>query len=164
MPKFSDYSVTPEITDIMEAVLDTYPDVFPGFDLSMIGTVITKKKRSRRPVRLQTVGYPKDVFCDKVYIVEAFEKDWTELTQKKKNLAVFHVMCSIPEGGFDTTSKHYGKKRKPDYEMYVEEFAASGGVPNWMENDDAKDPMDKGSKKKTSRTPVTSKDVAEVTK
>jgi hypothetical protein len=55
-------------------------------------------------------------------------------------------MCAVPDGGFSTDSKNYWKKLKPDIEMYLREFAASGGVPNWMENPDAADPMEKTEK------------------
>lgn len=147
MARFTDYTISPEVTDIMEAILEAYPGVFQGFDLNMLGCIITKKKKSRKPIRLIPVGYPRDVYCDKAYIVEVFEKLWNDLSQKKKNLAVFHIMCSIPEGGFDESSKQYAKKRKPDYELYAEEFAVAGGIPNWMENDDAKDVFDDKQKK-----------------
>jgi len=150
MARFVDYTVSPEIVDIMEAILEAYPNIFPGFDLNRLGCVVTKKKKSKKPIRLVPVGYPRDVYCDKTYVVEVFEKLWGALSQKKKNLAVFHVMCSIPEGGFDEGSKQYGKKRKPDYELFAEEFAITGGVPNWMENDDAKDVFE-GKKKKAKK-------------
>jgi hypothetical protein len=80
---------------------------------------------------------------------------WDGLDQKQKNLAVFHVMCMIPEDGFDPESRHFAKKRPYEIEMYMDEYAACGGVPNWMENPDAKDPlrMEKGGKSK--KEPVT---------
>jgi hypothetical protein len=65
------------------------------------------------------------------------------MTPKQKNLAVFHIMCAIPEDGFTESANHYGKKIKPEISMYMREFAASGGVPNWMENPAAVDPMER---------------------
>jgi len=163
MPKVIDYHVGPEVTDIMEKMLQTFPEVFSGFDVNLISCVHTKNKESaRKPLMLKAVRYPYDVWLNKVYIVEVAEKTWAEMDQKRKNLAVFHTMCAIPEGAFDPESKDYARIKRPDYELYAEEFAVSGGVPNWMENDDAHDPMEKSKKKKVARNPVTVEDVANV--
>ncbi len=142
MPKFTDYEVNNEVQDIMEKILTKFPKVFPGFDTNKIGCVFTKEKKSRKAIKILPVGYPRDVWIDKVYIVEVFNDVWGELNPKQRNLAVFHAMCAVPEGGFDPESSSYGKKRKYDYEMYAEEFAVTNGVPNWMENDDARDVFD----------------------
>jgi hypothetical protein len=104
----------------------------------------------------------------KVYIIEVADETWSEMGEKKKRLSVFHTMCAIPEGAFDAQSENYAKIRRPDYEMYAEEFAVTGGVPNWLDNDDARDPIDsddsvvgerkepeKKPKKATKRVPVT---------
>ena len=82
------------------------------------------------------------MFVGKPFIVEMFETVWADLNTKKKNLAVFHTMCAIPVDAFDPVSKNYGKKAKPHYMMYRLEYAAVGGVPNWMENPAAVDPME----------------------
>ena len=154
MAKVTDYTVCPEVTDIMEAILKKFPTVFPGFDVNKIGCVHTaSKKNPKKPIKITSVRYPYDVWIDKTYIVEVMEDTWQEMSDKQKNLAVFHIMCAIPDGAFDEQSKEYGKKKRPDYEMYAEEFAVTGGVPNWMENDEANDPLAK--KGKTGRTPIT---------
>lgn len=143
MPRVKDYHVSSEVQDIMESIVERFPSVFEGFDVSKIGVVHTKKKASRRrPLRIVCVRYPVDVWLDKTYIVEVAEKTWQDLTQKQKNLAVFHTMCAFPEGAFDESSKNYGKKKQPDYEMFAEEFAVTNGVPNWMENPEARDPFE----------------------
>ena len=142
MPKVTDYVITPEINDIMEDIVEAYPQVFEGFDSAKIGATITANKKGKRPVRISSVRYPVNIWCNKVYIVEAFQDQWVTMDQKQKNLAVFHVMCAVPEGGFDENSKNYGRKKKPDYEVFMEEFAVTGGVPNWMENPAARDPIE----------------------
>ena len=101
-----------------------------------------------------------------VYFVEVMDDTWRDLSQKQKNLAVFHIMCSIPQGGFDPESKKYAGKRKPDYEIYAEEYAVSGGVPNWLENDvESRDPVDVANgmmDDDIERVPVTKEDVAAI--
>jgi hypothetical protein len=141
MAKFTDWESGKEVQDIMEKFLEKFPDIFSGFRTDGIHFIKTKKKKANRPINLRTVGYPFDVFVGKPYIVEVFAKWWDTMNQKQRNLAVFHIMCAVPDGGFDDQSKHYAKKLKPEIEMYTLEFAATGGVPNWMDNPSAVDPM-----------------------
>ena len=144
MAKFVDFYSDKEIQDIMEAIVERFPQMFEGFDASKIGFVTTRKKtkKSGPALKLHKVGYPQNVWVSKAYIVEAFETVWKAQDQKKKNLAVFRTMCAIPVGGMDEQSKAYGKILQPDIKMFMREYAACGGVPNWEENPAAKDPMD----------------------
>jgi hypothetical protein len=179
MPKFVDWSGDSEVQVVMEKFLERFPGMFEGFDVSKIGFVKTKKKKSKEALKLHCVGYPVDVFCSsKVYIVEVFEHWWKKMDTKKRNLYVFKVMCAFPSGAFDEQSKHYGKKLVPEIKMFMREYAASGGIPNWMENPAAIDPMeqtteqmaqhspavdssgvDVGSEEEVERTPVTAGDI-----
>lgn len=146
MPKFVDYQSDKEAKDIMERFLERFPGMFDGFDVKKIGFLLTMKKKAKEPIRLHCVGYPYDAFCtSKVYIVEVFKAIWSKMDQKKKNLAVFKTMCAIPDGGFDEGSKHYAKRLQPEIRMFMKEYAACGGVPNWMENPAAADPMERTS-------------------
>lgn len=143
MSKFEDFRSDPEIRDIMERYVKKFPGVFEGFDLDEVGFIVTQKKKtpSSEALKLRTVAYPLSVFANKTYIVESLECMWVEMNPKQKNLAVFHIMCAIPLGGFDAASSNYGKKVKPEIVMYRLEYSAAGGVANWMEDDSAKDPM-----------------------
>jgi hypothetical protein len=142
MPRFTDYYSDPEVKLIMEKFINKYPSIFEGFNVDQMNVVYTKGKKAKKPIRVIPVRYPYDVYVNKPYIVEVFETWWAKLSQVQKNLAVFHVMCAIPKGGFDEQSSHYAKKAKPDIEMYLTEFVASGGIPNWLENPSASDPME----------------------
>lgn len=142
MSRFTDYFSDGEVKDIMERIVERFPTMFVGFDSENISFITTKKKRSAKAIRLISVAYPMEAIINKPYIVETYDARWKPLTPKQKNLAVFHIMCAIPEGGTNTTTKQYGKKVKPEITMYMREFAASGGVPNWMENPAAVDPME----------------------
>jgi len=144
MPKFTDYYSSPEIRDIMGAFTDKFPSMFDGFDATSIDVVVTQGKKSKFPVKLHSVGYPANVFTTgKPYIVEVFDSWWKDMSQRQKNTSVFHVMCAIPEGGFDEQSKMYARQLKPEVNCFMLEFAATGGVPNWFDNPLAKDPLER---------------------
>lgn len=152
MARFEDYGTSPEVKDIVEAFIKKFPRVFEGFSVDDIFFIVTKKKkvRGRHPIKVKSVPYPHYVASGYTYVFETFETKWEKFNKKQKNLAVFHAMCAIPVGGFDAASTKYGKLVKPDFQMYRQEFAASGGVPDWDENDSARDPM----KIKTEDVPV----------
>lgn len=169
MARFEDFTSDAEVQDIMERIVDKFPAVFDSFDTSgihFIRTETTKEKKGPA-VKLRSVTYPMEVFVGKPYIVETFSKNWEKLNSKQRNLAVFHVMCAIPIGGFDPESNKYAKKSKPDYEMYRLEFAVAGGIPDWQENDAANDPLDIGQdevledSEGSTKHPVTFESIAE---
>lgn len=140
MSKLTDYESMPEVTDIMEAFTERFPQCFEGFDVGQVEAILTKKRKSKVPITLKVVGFPCYLFM-KPYVVEVHDEWWKDMDAKKRNLSVFHIMCCFPEGAFDEQSKNYGKRLKPDIQMFMEEYAVAGGIPNWMENPDAKDPM-----------------------
>lgn len=155
MPKFTDWENAPEVRDIMERFLERYPGMFEGFDVDKMGYVMTAKKKGKEPIKVHTVQYPLSVFCSsKAYVVEVFQKWWKRMDAKKRNMAVFRAMCTIPDGGFDESSKHYGKKNQPEIRMFMKEYAACGGVPNWMENPAAADPMERTAEQMAKDIPV----------
>jgi len=143
MARYIDYYADGEIKDIMEKILDRFPQMFEGFNADKFAFIVTKKKKEKQPIKIKSISYPAEVFVGKPYIVESFDAAWKKLDQKKKNLAVFRTMCAIPDGGFDVNSKYYGRIAKPEIVMYLREYAAAGGVPNWMENPAAADPMER---------------------
>jgi len=144
MPRNEDYKSDSEVHDIMEKFVERLPGPFKGFEVDCMQFVMTCKKTNlKTPIKLHAVGYPNEVFVGHPYIVEIFQDTWVTLTPKQKNLLMFHVMCILPDGAFDPASKYYGKKVPPQIVMYHLEFAASGGIPNWRENDKAAmDPME----------------------
>jgi len=175
MSKFVDYHIDTEARDIVEKFLDRFPNMFEGFDAARMEFVRTRKKKAKEPVKIHTVPYPLNILCSsKVYVVEVFDSLWKKMDTKRRNLAIFRAMCAIPEGGFDEASKHYGKKLQPEIRMYMKEYAACGGVPNWMDNPAATDPMEQTAEQisehvplieaipeeEVERTPVTAEDVA----
>lgn len=174
MPKFADWSAAQEVKDIAERYLETFPAIFEGFNLDLIHFVMTKKKKSKEPIKVHAVGYPAHLFMHP-YVVETFQTWWKDMTPKQKNLAVWRAMCRIPNSGFDELAKLYGRKLQPEIQMFMMEYAACGGVPNWMDNPAAQDPMSRTAEevkksipqvevipgKKADKTPVTADDIAE---
>lgn len=145
MPRFEDFKSDPEVLNIVERFLKKYPRVFEGFNVDEVGFILTQKKKGppKQPIKVRSVTYPNFVFACKTYIFETFEKKWADLTKKQRNIAVFHAMCSIPIGGFEPASKMYGKVLKPDFQLFRQEFAATGGVADWLEDEKrARDPME----------------------
>ena len=178
MPRFEDYRSDPEVREIVEKYVKKFPRVFDGFSADDIGFIVSMKKKSKgkHPIKVRTVPYPHFVFSGKTYIFETLETKWEKMDQKKKNLAVFHAMCSIPIGGFDPGSKVYGRILKPDFELFRNEYAVAGGVADWFEDDRARDPMEVEDEKsvipedgddeedpipaaKSPKSPVTAKDL-----
>jgi len=144
MPRFEDYRSDPEVRDIVERLLKRFPQVFEGFAVGDIFFIMTqtKKLRCKHPIKVRSIPYPHYVASGMTYVFETFETKWLEFNKKQRNLAVFHAMCSIPIGGFDPASTTYGRVLKADYQIFRYEYAASGGVPDWTENDSARDPME----------------------
>jgi hypothetical protein len=140
--RYNDFKRDVEVQNIMEEFVEKFPEMFEGFDPQGLHVIHTQKKKRGELIKLRTQGYPQEAFVGKPYIVEVLDMVWSTLDIKRKRLAVFHTMCSIPQGGFDPDCKFYAKKAKPDIQMFTLEFAACGGVPNWMENPSAMDPLE----------------------
>ncbi len=93
----------PEFSTIADKIVAKYPEEFGNVDLTTIACVgITNKDRPERKKQLwdiKPIRPPVDMYCKKQYIVIFFQKDWDELTEKKKSLIISDVLCSIPSGG-----------------------------------------------------------------
>ncbi len=166
MGKNSDWEVAPEVTNIMSKMVDKFSELFSGFDVKKVGCVFTtgKKVRKRVPIDVRAVSYPNYVWLDLVYTFDINKNHWYELDDKRKNTSVFHAMLSIPESGFDEESKFYAKKRRPDFNIFIEEYHVTGGILDWMEDDESKDPMEIENSKDDGieRRPVTVDDIEQV--
>ena len=132
-----------EVKHIVEEILKKHGALFDGFDIDKILFIRTMKKRGKGcGIKVYNVKYPYIIRFSEVYVFEVFDDLFATLTPKQKNLAVFHSMSQVPTGGFDPEAKAYGKRKRPDITMFMTEFAASGGVPNWLENPGAHDPLE----------------------
>jgi len=154
MSRFPENTAAPEVKEIVEAMVEHFSVMFEGFNPDAIDYISTKVKgKKKHPIKLHARTYPDIIFHSSPYLIEIFDQNWADMDATKKNLAVFHVMCGIPLGGFDSEAKEYAKKKQPDIKMYFMEFAASGGVPNWMENSEAADPLAQTEKEVVEKMP-----------
>lgn len=144
MPRNTDWEYAEPIRDRFERVLDTFGDIFEDVRLDKVSFLwLTGKRKVKRVVQVKAAKFPDYTEHGFVYFVLVHRDRWEALASHQQNLAVFRALCALPDGGFDETSKFYGKVQKPDYEVYWLEFCASGGVLNWMEGDGsgASDPL-----------------------
>ena len=133
---------------------------FSFFEREHIFYVTVRGKKYKKPIKVVSCRYPYYVTTTPyVYIFEIMGDVWTALSQKQKNLSVYHAMCSIPSGGFDPVSKDFARKLSVDYELYADEFEVAG-VPDWLENPDAVDPLDSPKSDGKKRVPVTKETIA----
>lgn len=140
MAKFTDFVCTKDVNDMMERLVETYPNDFPGFDVDAIQGVYTRGKKpskASKACKLHAIRYPQNVLIDeKVYFVELNDEVWKTYSETKKQRAIYHIMCQIPEGAFDDQNDNYGKKVKPDSAVFIREHQRNNGCLTW-ENDDS---------------------------
>lgn len=134
--------VETDAKEIMVKLIAKYPTIFGHVEVDRIGFIRNLKKKSDLPTKLVAVKHPHDIWNDNTYILEIFGDCWGTLEQKQKNLAIAQVLCSIHSEGFSENSKNYGKTIKPNIVSYLEVFSLSGGIPNWLENPSALDPLE----------------------
>lgn len=150
---------TGEIYETMQRIADRFP-MFEEFEPEKVLVVFRDEKKLKKIYRAKGFTYPASLETDKAYLVEIQDAAWADFDESKRNMLVFKFMVSVPMGGFDPDSKEYAKIKKPDYEMYAEEFAACGGNPDWI-NCDVTDPMEQGGDS-VERQPVQQEDIEEV--
>jgi hypothetical protein len=153
-PVGPNWEIDVEVPKIVEHILKKFSTTFPRFNKDAILFLRTQRKQ-RKPLRLIPCRYPFHIITEPYcYVIETSLPVWEMLEQKQKNLAVFHIMCAIPDGGFDVDCEFFVKKRRYDYELYDEEYGAAGGIPNWMDDPDAaRDPLT--IKGKVKKAPIT---------
>lgn len=141
MAKFTAYTAETDAKEIAAKLIEAYPKLFGHIEVEKIGWIRNLKKTSKIPIKLYVVKYPHSIWNDNVYILEVFGDCWSCLESNQKNLAVAQAMFAIPPEGFYESSKQYQKLVKPNITTYLEVFAMAGGVPNFLENANAADPL-----------------------
>jgi len=141
MAKFTAFSAEPDAKEILIKLIDKYPTLYSHIDPEKIGFVRNLKKKSKIPIKVSNVTYPNSIWNDNIYVFEIFNDCWACLEPKQKNIAVAQAMCALHKDGFQETSNGYAKIIRPDITTYMEIFVLAGGVPNWLENASAIDPL-----------------------
>lgn len=105
------YEELPEFVEIMEKIIDLYPNVFPNIAPDEVAAIkIINKERPEKKSQvweLKPVVPPITLFCPKKYFVTLFSSDWDAFSQEHKAAVVADVLMSMdPEEGktipFDT--------------------------------------------------------------
>jgi len=141
MAKFTAYTAETDSKEIALKLIETYPQLFGHVNAEKIGWIRNLKKASKIPIKVYKVSYPNSIWNDNVYIIEVFNDCWACLENNQKNLAVAQAMFSIHAEGFSENSQNYQKLVKPNISTYLEVFSLAGGVPNFLENASANDPL-----------------------
>jgi len=141
MAKYTAYCEDTEVKEIAVKLIEKFPTIFGHINVDKIGFVMDLKKKSSFPIKVNKVSFPNSIWNDNVYVFIIYNDCWATLEQKQRNLGVAQSLCSIHLDGFSETSTGYGKIIKPNINTYLEVFAMAGGVPNWLENVNAADPL-----------------------
>lgn len=129
-----EYEQLPEFIEILEKVVELYPDTFPNIDAEQIAAVqIVNKPRpeSRSQVwDLKPVGPPVTLFCPKRYFVTVYTSDWEVFSEEHKAAVVADVLFSIsPE--MDGKVVPFDKK---DHSVILRtlgvDYMNEGNIPN----------------------------------
>lgn len=142
MAKFTAYCADTETKEIMEKLIKKYPVIFGHIVPDKIGFVMNLKNKSHIPIKVSSVKFPDAIWNDNVYTFVVFQDCWQTLESKQRNLAVAQAMCQIHPDGFAEQSQGYAKIVKPTITTFLEVFSMAGGVPNWLENASATDPLE----------------------
>lgn len=141
MGKYTAWVPEEEAKQITNKLIDKYHELFGHIQTDKIAFIKDCKKQSDIPIKIKSVKFPESIWIDEVYILTVFDDCWGTLEPKQRNLAVAQALCSIHKEGFGETSKNYGKIIKPDIVSYLEIYAMAGGVPNFLQNPSAVDPL-----------------------
>lgn len=142
MAKYAAYCEDTEAKEIAGRLIAKFPEIFGHIEAERIGFVMDLKKKSSVPIKVIPVRFPHSIWNDNVYIFVVYNDCWSTLEQKQRNLGVAEALCSIHKDGFAELSKGYGKTVRPEINTYLEVFAMAGGVPNWLDNVNAADPLE----------------------
>lgn len=141
MAKYEAYCEDTEAKEIAKKLISKFPTLYGHINPDKIGFVMDLKKKSHTPIKVSSVKFPDSIWNDNVYTFIVYQDCWATLETKQRNLGVAQALCSIHQDGFSEQATGYGKLVKPNINTYLEIFAMAGGVPNWLENNQAVDPL-----------------------
>ena len=138
----AEYAALDEFADIAQKLIDKYPEIFGGIDISTIKcVVITNKdcaeKKKSKPYEVKGVPQPIRMDCPFSYYVILYQSDWVERDEAHKAILVSAILQAIPvstedEGKVNT----YDLK---DYDRMLRNFGVdymdSDSIPNLLADD-----------------------------
>jgi len=154
-----EWEVNQDVPLIVERLVSKVK-MFSAFESDRVFYLTVKGKKYKKPIKVTSCRFPYNLVSDPyIYIFEVMGDVWAALSQKQKNLSVYHAMCSVAPGGFEPSSKDFARKLSYDYELYADEYEVAG-VPDWLENPEASDPLESNEKDNKKRVPITKETVA----
>ena len=103
MPQIKpEYEVVKEYNDLAAALVEKYPEAFPGVDVDRIRCfAVTNKdrKENKPPWDIKAVPMPVLLDCPFAWYIMIFMNDWDEMSQIRRQLLVADSLCAIPEDG-----------------------------------------------------------------
>jgi len=97
------YEENPEIIDLADQLIDRYPEIFGGIDLTRISAFsITNKDRKdhTKPIwEISPIKTPTSILCNKDYSISVFLDSYETLSMNQKAALVADILCSIPPEG-----------------------------------------------------------------
>lgn len=133
MPKNRDWSEDVEALDIATKLIDKYPKVFDGLDLTRVRFVRNMASASRVAGEVKPCSFPYDIDSPYAYYIIINNSYWKSLSEAQQTLAVMHLIYAIAPGGTDETSTNYARTRRHDIKDYNLIMAAAGGRYDWAE-------------------------------
>lgn len=133
MAKNVDWSEDSEAVAIAIKLVDRYPELFDGLDLSKVKFVRNLAGGGNKVGEIKACVFPFDIDSPYAYYVVISNEKWKELSDAQRNLAIMHLIYSIAPGGTDESSSGYAKCRKHDVKDYNVVLDASGGRYDWTE-------------------------------
>jgi len=132
-----EYVALDEFADIAQKLIDKYPEVFGGIDISTIKCVsITNKdcpeKRKNKPYEVKGVPQPIRMDCPFSYYVVLYQSDWVEREDRHKTILTAAILQAIP-ADIETEGKVNTYYLKDYYKMQK-----NFGV-DYLESDDIPD-------------------------
>lgn len=122
-----------EVVEIALRIKERFDEMFEHVDVSMIRFIRVMDKASSKIIEAKPVGFPHSIDNPYVFYFITFNKNWLNLTEEQRNLAVFQALYSTAPGSFDSDSENYRKRRKCDVKDYGVVLGAAGGNFFWQE-------------------------------
>ena len=96
-----EYAALDDFADIAQKLIDKFPEVFGGLDLSVIKCVaITNKdcpeKKKDKPYEVKGVAQPIRMDCPFSYYVVLYQNDWVERDEAHQAMLVAAILQAIP--------------------------------------------------------------------
>jgi len=102
MPQLKpEYAALDDFEKIAQQIIDKFPEVYSGIDLSIVKCVVITNKecpdsKKGKPWEVKAVPQPIRMDCPYSYYVTIYQKDWVEMDEAHKAMLVATILLAIP--------------------------------------------------------------------